>query len=354
MKWVFAAVLPIVFVVGLTIYVAKRSIVIDYKKSILDWLDAVFPAYLMLLFVFLIDWITARWIKSLQFDYFFLILLIGILENGILVLAGCFFISKYLKWRLGKENLSCETGYTSGTLKLLISFCIFSIAIGMLIIAFKLFKEGQNVDLEINRICVWILCVIGTYIGIGGSTEFVCISDINSSIAKAKEELVFRQHLINIGITIVACLALGFTPVFLIIEPNAIYVSLEAVSILILSLFIAIIFKAKYIFPTKERSKEVFIANCNRAIKKNRRIKGRFGHISYFIEPGKLEVLPVKVIYKAKEKDKRKEKLFEGEIIPYTKDGTALNKINSIYEKQEKYIETEREKSKQQFTKKQC
>lgn len=338
-------IISIIVGLGLGVYVcnygASRPLKIEFEKSPLDWILVAFVALTSVLFAFVLDLFFSRRICELigeRSDYLHVVK--KFFENGLLIPIFSAIISFIFEKRVESLNLHYSRLYNERVSKICFSVLVLSFC---LVVQFLIIPKYPNsdplVDFLFNRILMWIMTVVGTWIGFG----FACKGSIekdnelinaNNEGIMAKEKM---QFWIPIIIGLVMCCIVLFLSATKFVGTLVVVSILVAFSFLVSGLITAIIIKRKT-NPSPRRSLKLFLKARNN-LEKGIVAQGQYGKVEYELFENELKIKPRTVIYEGHQDDDDFKELFAGPIIEFSDFDEAFKKLEALNKMQREYIQ---------------
>lgn len=322
-------------------YGATRTLKIEFEYSPLNWILVTFFALLSVLLAFVLDLVFSQWICNLIGEKSgYLHLIKKFLENGLLIPFLSALVSYLFKIKVESLHMQYLKLYSETVPKvcfsvLVVSFCI---VVQFLIIPHS---EGNQAQVEfwLNRILMWIITVIGTWVGFG----FACkeSTEIDNQLIRDNNNGIFWREKIKFWIPILA--ALMFCDVILFVAASklagvfAVIVTVFAFAFLVSGLLSAFFIKRK-INPSPRRSLKLFLKarnNLGEGIPAN----GQYGRVQYELFENELRIKPREVIYEGHQDDEAFKALFGGPTIKFNDFREAFEKLEELDKAQKEYIQ---------------
>ncbi len=330
--------------VGICIYGSKRILIIRFAYSPLDWFEPILLAFVAFICVFVLEFsLSTALIDLLPKQSQIIFLASRFIDSGFFVP----FLSAGLSWLFAKLvesfNLDYLDEYTNAVSKVCFTVIVLSFCIIMVKKTCTLYDETSKELISIlNRIFMWIVTVIGTWIGFGFQCEGR-IQKMNKLRAKTKR-IIDIKSLVVFWLPIVVPLCLCVVILHITYNDYIIINNYSYFFLAFLGYFIggigALIVCKRNTNPSIERSEKIFIKNV---IKNNKGIKtsSNFCRMKYELEGTTLRIKKVKVSYPGHEEDPRFKELFDEMVLSVDTDHyeDVLCQLKERSKKQKKYIE---------------
>ncbi len=340
------AILGAALGVFLCVYGSNKPLKIKVPYTPFDWFIPVFTSFPWVVTAFIVEYIISVIVVPINVDkatagYFF----IKAYENGLFIPLLSVGVSWLFYNSVKSLNLQYHPLYSDKVPKvcftvIVISFCVILI-FGMLP---KYEMSGIEYDLMVNRVLMWALTVVGTWIGFGfgckskeeKDNEF--IGEDNDGIT-LKDKLKFNTPILAALVVCIIVMVLYVLGCFF--EFLVILVSFSSTFLLFGSMVLLIIRSKRD--PSESRSKRIF-AKAKNNHKQSGYGEGRCGKLSYCLDKDKLIIKARTIIYEGHEEDKEFRRLFEEKTIPLkSKDkyDNAWKELEKRLEDQDNYIKRE-------------
>ena len=326
-----------------TRYLFKRKIEIKDRYHQEDWMFVLTFAMVTFIFTFIGEFIFVNLLKYyFHRDGKLSFLIMGLLDNGVLVPFICLLLSKIFKWRVKKHELNYTSYYSHNVTKVIFSVIIIVMCIKLLWIELNNY-DIETIDASVNRIIIWISTVIGTWIGFENDsfkeTKLDNIEKYSKKVIKFWKPIILFLLLFSI----------------IILFTDKIFKNEIAFICIIISYFIIIItlvldylIMFYYKYPNEKISEKRFhrlVEEYKGSSDKSR--KERFGHMQYWFDNGQIFIERVKVKYEGHENDAEFRRLFYRRRKKIKDFGSVLEFLKERNEEQISYIKAEKEKCKQ-------
>ena len=324
---------------------SKKALVIRFAYSPVDWFQPILLTFVAFVIAFVLEFLLSSvLIVLLPKQYEIAFLTSRFIDSGLLVP----FFSAGLSWMFARMvenfNLDYLDEYTNVVSKVCFSVIVLSFCIIMAQKSCDIFdKTSQELISILNRIFMWVITVIGTWIGFG----FKCEGRIQkmNKLRKKTKSTIDLKTLIKFWLPIIIplCLCIGI----LIVSFNE-YINI--MSFLLYYLFalfacmiggIGALIKCKMnTNPSIELSEKIFLKNVR---KNNIGIKtsSNFCRMKYELEGTTLRIKKVNVSYPGHEEDSEFKELFDEVVFDVDTDDydSTLCLLKERSKKQKAYIE---------------
>ncbi len=302
--YILVIILGAILSVSFCVYGIKKKIIIEFTYNPVDWIEPIFLSLGFFVSIFLLEYVISMEINDiLPKDGKWSGLVIRIIKNGILVIPLSMLLSVFFEKIVEKLNLDYLDGYSEMVSKICFSVIVTSVCvIGMIKILNKNNINELEKDYFINRCLMWLITVIGTWIGFG----FGCDGRIKKE--NKKREACFETYnkvffwmpiIVPLVIAVIIVLASFFYVDTMSMIIN--YGLSGAISFLIVGLCALYILNRIY-NPSEKQSTNDFY-KCVKLYNKNKYIKRRFGLMTYTLLDGKMLIDEVNISYPGHESD---------------------------------------------------
>ena len=141
---------------------------IKFQYSIIDWIPLMFLYVIIFFACFFIELYVSCKIKNFDDDSFLILLFKMFVKNGLLIPFICILMSYYFGRAIEYFNLDYSEFYSCNIVKIYFSFLILGACIKMMCL---IYNSPEDVEFFITRLLMWIITVIGTWLGIGYGCE---------------------------------------------------------------------------------------------------------------------------------------------------------------------------------------
>lgn len=331
--------------VGLCIYGSRRTLIIRFSYSPLDWYEPILLTSVAFVIAFALEYSLSSFLIGLlpkQSEIAFLIS--RFIDSGLFVPFLSAGLSCLFAKMVESLNLDYLDEYTNTVSKvcftvIVLAFCIIG-AQKTITLYDKTSKELVSI---LNRIFMWMVTVIGTWIGFG----FQCEGRIQkmNKLRKKTKRTIDIKSLVVFWLPIVA--PLGLFIIILLISFND-YINimnyfsyfLFAFAAYLIGGIGALIICKRNTNPSIEMSEKIFLKNV---IKNNKGVKtsSNFGRMKYELEGTLLRIKKVNVSYPGHEEDPEFKELFDEAVLNVDTDDyeSTLCLLKERSRKQKEYIE---------------
>ena len=311
MIYVLVSLIGFILGIALSIYGVKRKIEIKFSYSKVAWIEPVMGAVLSFLIAFIIELIVGWYFNnSFNSDKYQMFLVKKFFENGLLIPILSIGISFVFEKNVESLNLDYSDLYTDKVSKLVFSVIIILSCIKIVMIA--KFSYGMEYEFVINRVLMWLLTVIGTWIGFG----FNCEGRIEkeNKIRRRIRRNVNAKERLSFWFPVILSLFIGVIIFFLsdnvLCDKKIIRLSLIFACSFLISGLITLAISTRLYKPSEKASIKDFYKAFN-AYKNNKQIEKHFGLMSYSItNENNLLIKSVDIKYPNHEEDKEFKRLF--------------------------------------------
>ena len=332
------------FSIWLCVNGSKTPLTIKFSYMPLDWFIPILSSIPCVMLSFAIEYIISEVIAPINVDKTSLpYVFIRAYENGLFIPLLGVVVSWLFYNSVRSLHLQYLPHYSDTVPKvcftvIVLTFCVV-LKIGVLD---KYQSSDAEYDLMLNRILMWALTVLGTWVGFG----FGCKSQeekVNEIIQDSNEEVTFTEKLKFwapiVGALVISVLIM-FVSISSILDEFFVVLFSFALSFLVFgSITLTIIMRKKN--PSKSRSAKLFV-QAKSSHRKTGLGEGQFGELFYSLDKDKLIIKPRIVIYEGHQDDDEFKKLFCEDSIQLgeTEDKyeDAWRALNEKLTEQENYI----------------
>ena len=342
MFWIITAmVLGIMAGIFVCRYGAVKTLKIEFEYSPLNWVLVVLIALASVLLAFLFDLTFSLWICNIiGAQDGFLHVLKKFLENGLLIPLLSAIVSYVFAKKIESLNMQYLRLYSVTVPKVCFSVLVVSFCLVVWFFIIPKDAEGDaQVEFLINRILMWLLTVLGTWVGFG----FACGGSLekDNKLISDNNKGVFGKEKLKFWIPII--LALLLCDVFIFVSVTEIFGTVEILvaafgfAFLTSGLISAYLIKRK-INPSHRRSLKLFLKARNN-LEKGIPALGQYGKVEYELFDKELKIKPRTVIYEGHQNDDDFKNLFAGPTIEFSDFNEALKKLKELNKAQRDYIQ---------------
>ena len=332
--WIIMGLLPI----GLGYISFNRSIEIKYTNSVLYWPTPIIWTTLICIFAFyleyFISWTVIHYFAIIDKAYFLFVLI----NNGFLIIIISPILSILLEKQIEAFNLDYLDKYSETVSKVIFSVIIIFFCFEILFnLNLLLYRDDSNVFI-LNRVVMWLMLVLGTWIGIG----FKCDGRINREnkvIQRAKTKFFSRDN-IYFWSPIVGYLAIFCVLIHISIRNyNSFWNYMGIGSIIFgISVFLLLVCINVFIEPSAERSRRKLYVLANKVCENQLRVSGRFHKMKYSLDKNFIYIDEIKIKYQGHENDLYFKELFDAKKYKYESPEDLTNFMMDRSNRQVEYI----------------
>ena len=316
-------------------------LVIKFKYVEINWIISVLLAFAMVLVGFLIEWIFSIVLLGiLNKQFFWQEVFMRFIENGIFIPFLSTFISVGFGFIIEHYNLDYLKLYSKKTSKVVFSVMVTMFCIAMFMTVLSIYnKDDQMVSFLLNRIFMWLLTILGTWIGFGVGCKGRV--EKNLEMEKTYKRNVSWKEEISywwpIALGLVLCgiiLNLTFSKIWIILQS---YLFSILLSFLFVA-FLTIILYYQVKFPSETRC----VKNYWKAVKAYKNVgvgKGQYHKIRFVMKGKQLILDKIAVEYDGHQNDEEFIELFGKKNIPLNDDfDEMLEYLRKRDDLQDQYI----------------
>ena len=295
----------------LSIYGMKRPTVIKYSYSWNAWVIPIFYSFVFFIFIFVVEYmLSVIFINNVEMSSFLIKLVIKIIENGLLIPFFSGLLSKFFGITVEKLDLDYSEYYNDKIAKICFSILV---SVGSIAFMYIMYLTGEENDYFVNRVLMWFLTVVGTWIGWG----FGCKGRIERENQKRKNisKIIDKRKIFKFWVPIIwplimcililACCCFFNENTLLQIEKYLIIFA----AVFIISGLTTLYIGKRIINPSEKKSINDFYTLLKN-YKNGKIIKRHFGWNKYWIENGVLKIEAISISYPGHENDKEFCELF--------------------------------------------
>ena len=349
MNWIvlICVVLGAVASILLCVKGAKTPLTIKFSYMPIDWFIPIFSSVPWVMFAFAVEYFISGVIAPVNVDKTTLVyFLIRAYENGLFIPLLSVGVSWLFYNSVKSLHLQYLPYYSDTVPKVCFSVIVLAFCVVLKIGVLDKFKPSDGeYDLMLNRILMWALTILGTWIGFG----FGCKSDVerdNAIIRESNEGAAFKDKLkfwAPIICALIVCVIVMFVSISSMFDKVFIcFFSFALAFLLFGGITLTIIIRKRNL--SRRRSLKLFIQVQN-SHKKTGFGEGQFGELFYSLDKDKLIIKPRTVVYEGHQEDKDFKELFAPKPILLGKSGDkydkAWKKLEETLDEQDNYIKKE-------------
>lgn len=336
----FAAILGII----LPILGRRKPFVIKFSYSPFDWAEPIMMIFCFFAAFFVLEFAVSNYVVSKCYESSpALTLCSKFFENGLLIPFISVLLSIIFEKMIEELNLDYLEYYNDLIAKICFSFLVFAWCFALIVVVWSK-MDSMSIEEEaiLNRILMWMLTIIGTWLGFG----FKCIGRTEKEKTRKRTLLKEIDHKkvfkfwLPILISIVISIGILFWVIFFSNQAVKFEMTLFciALSFVIPGVVIMLVWGRKN-NPTKKQSENDFYKVLKK-LKRNEVVEKHFGRNRYHIEGNILILERVDIRYPDHELDEDFLSLFSRIEFPFDFEHyeDSLELLKSRYDSQEEYI----------------